>query len=400
MGDGDALLLGDCQELQRRGLISSQQLLAWESALASPQRDEIRAQVSTLLQQEADALVDRVRLQQNAREREGFAPSDLAAVAAGGALGALNAWLRPAPTAAVASRSSPAPTLWASAFDGAAASLNVARRKRHVAHLKLVLLSGDPSVCDHVVLCVNGFMTQSDDPARNWSTWSQLDERVAVFAVEWEAGDAAAWNDFCTHVNDNLGSSSASAMITHFSGNPWHSAQGKATQVGVLLARVLAERPAFLRGRKLSLFGHSLGGAVIYSTFQELAKLRDEKQGRGDGVELPRITNAVSFAGAFIPNAQGLENVTRGLEPNGGRFINVFSARDGVLTKLFWALQLPGPNDPAAAGCEALAFTSASSVNVEVSDLIAPRVENHFGHGYSQCMETIKSRVLPHLLRK
>ncbi|GMF27980.1 unnamed protein product [Phytophthora lilii] len=387
-------LLDVCRELQRRGLLSAQQLQQFESALAAggPAPDDVRARVAALLLQEAEAVVERVRLRGNQHEQESLGNSELAAVAVGGALGALNAWLRPAPAPTAAAK---ATTLWASAYDGAMATLNVAKRKRRVQQLELKLLSGDVATCSHVVLCINGFMTQSDDPTRNWRAWTQDDPHAAVFAVQWEAGDAGAWNDFCTHLNDNLGSSSVSAMVAHFTGNPWHSAQGKAEQVGVLLAHVLAERPVLLRGRKISLFGHSLGGAVIYSAFQEMAKLRADASG-GD---LPLIANAVSFAGAFIPDAKGLANVTSALDPDGGRFVNVFSVRDGVLSKLFWALQLPGPNGAEAAGCQAVAFTAQSCVNVEVSDLVAPSVENRFGHSYTQFMEAIKSRVVPHLFR-
>ncbi|KAL4156714.1 hypothetical protein PRNP1_005741 [Phytophthora ramorum] len=384
-------LLADCRELQRRGLLSAEQLQEYETSPA----DSLRERVSSLLVQEADAIVERVRLQSNEQEQETIGNAELAAVAVGGALGALNAWLRPAP-APTATTTTTTPTLWASAYDGAMATLNVAKRKRRVQQLQLKLLSGDVATCGHVALCINGFMTQGDDPTRNWRAWTQENEDAAVFAVEWEAGDAAAWNDFCAHVNDNLGNSSVSSMVAHFTGNPWHSAQGKAEQVGVLLAHVLAERPTLLRERKISLLGHSLGGAVIYSAFQEMAKLRAEK--RGDN--LPLIANAVSFAGAFIPDAQGLENITSALDPSGGKFMNVFSVRDGVLSKLFWALQLPGPNGPVAAGCQALAFAAATScVNVDVSDLVVPSVENHFGHGYAQFMSAIKCRVLPHLLR-
>ncbi|POM68734.1 Hypothetical protein PHPALM_15064 [Phytophthora palmivora] len=387
-------LLADCRELQRRGLLTSHQLQEYEASLASSTPDAIRERVSALLLQEADDIVERVRLQRNEQEQETISNSELAAVAVGGALGALNAWLRPAPAPTDTTKTT---TLWASAYDGAMATLNVAKHKRRVQQLRLKLLSGDVTTCSHVVLCINGFMTQSDDPTRNWRVWTQ-DQNAAVFAVQWEAGDAAAWDEFCMHVNDNLGSSSVPTMVAHFTGNPWHSAQGKAEQVGVLLAHVLGERPALLRGRKISLFGHSLGGAVIYSTFQEMAKLRSDKKGDS----LPLIANAVSFAGAFIPDTQGIDNITNGLDPNGGKFINVFSTRDGVLSKLFWALQLSGPSGPVAAGCQAVAFAAAATancMNVDVSDLVIPRMENHFGHGYMQCMEAIKSRVMPHLFQ-
>ncbi|KAG7395873.1 Transmembrane and coiled-coil domain-containing protein 4 [Phytophthora boehmeriae] len=390
----------DCQELHRRGFLSSERLqqLSATCSSSSAAADEI----STLLLEEIDAIVERVRQQHNTQEQEAaLGNSELAAVAVGGALGALNAWLRPsASTTGSSSTAGPSTTkatsLWASAYDGAVATLNVAKRKRRVQQLQLRKLSGDAATCSHVVLCINGFMTQSDDPVQNWRVWCE-DQNAVVFAVQWEAGDAAAWNEFCTHVNDNLSSSSVSAMVAHFTGNPWHSAQGKAEQVGVLLSQVLAERPAMVRGRKISLFGHSLGGAVIYSAFQELAKLRKERSPE----EVPVITNAVSLAGAYIPDIQGLENITQSLDPQQGKFINVFSARDGVLSKLFWALQLPGQSGPGAAGCAAVTFAAAAAncINVEVSDLVVPRVENHFGHSYTHFMESIKTRVLPYLTK-
>ncbi|CAI5714109.1 unnamed protein product [Peronospora effusa] len=393
------LLLADCRELQHRGLLTPDQLKEYETSLASASTlpELIRERVSSLLVQDADVTIERVRLRCNKQELESMGNSELTAVAVGGALGALNAWLRPAPALTLTTKPT---TLWASAFDGAVVTLNAAKRKRRVQKLQLQLISGDVATCRHVVLCINGFMTQSDDPTRNWRVWTQDNQQdAAVFAVQWEAGDSAAWNEFCSHVNDNLGSSSVSSMVAQFTDNPWHSAQGKAEQVGVLLAHVLAERPAILRGRKISLFGHSLGGAVIYSTFQEMAKLQAQKKGDG----LPLITNAVSFAGAFIPDAKkGLDNISNALDPNGGKFVNVFSSRDGVLSRLFWALQLPGPSGLAAAGCESIAFAASSAancVNVEVSDLVVPCVENHFGHSYSHFMDVIKSRVLPHLFQ-
>ncbi|CAI5731046.1 unnamed protein product [Peronospora destructor] len=393
------LLLADCRELQHRGLLTSQQLEEDETSLASASTlpEIIRKRVSSLLVQDADATIEHVRLRCNEQELESMGNSELMAVAVGGALGALNAWLRPAPALTLTTKPT---TLWASAFDGAVATLNATKRKRRVQKLQLQLISGDVATCRHVVLCINGFMTQNDDPTRNWRVWTQDNQQdAAVFAVQWEAGDSAAWNEFCSHVNDNLGSSSVSSMVAQFTDNPWHTAQGKAEQVGVLLAHVLAERPAILRGRKISLFGHSLGGAVIYSIFQEMARLRAQKKGDG----LPLITNAVSFAGAFIPDAkEGLDNISNALDPNGGKFINVFSSRDGVLSRLFWALQLPGRNGLAAAGCESIAFAASSAVNcvnVEVSDLVIPCVENHFGHSYLHFMDVIKSRVLPHLFQ-
>lgn len=434
------LLLDDCRDLHRKRLLSRAQLDAFEQQLADlpdhddttknfksyggggerlePQLALLLAQVRALYQHELEVIVAGIREQHNEKQHDTFVTSDLLALAAGGAMGALNAWLRPA-TAVPAPPPVPAaktPSLWASAFDAAQASLNVVRKRRLLEHLQIKHLSGDESVCDHVLLCINGFMTQGADPTRNWGAWCGAN--VAVYAVLWEAGDADAWNDFCAHVNDHFASptvgAATSALITHFTGNPWHKAQTQAEQVGALLAQVLASQPTFCRGRKVTLLGHSLGGAVIYSFFQEVARLRgcsssspqEQQQQEASSETLPYIaipptplvTNAVSFAGAFIPSAEGLANIAAEL-PLGGKFLNVFSSRDSVLSKLFWAMQLHA-SDPIAAGCAPVRFPpqcQRNCANVDVSQLVPPCITNQFGHGYGMHMDAILLKLRPHL---
>ncbi|GAB9463735.1 hypothetical protein Gpo141_00001184 [Globisporangium polare] len=437
------LVLDDVRDLHRKQLLTSAQLHEFErriaalpeptaaSATANERRQQqidpevalVLAQVRALYQHELEAIIAEIRVQHNEKQQDTFVTSDFVALATGGVMGALNAWMRPAaaPTPAPAP-SAPARTatsLWASAFDAAQASLNVVRKRRLLEHLQIKHLSGDESACEHVVLCINGFMTQGSDPSRNWKAW--FGDDVVVYAVLWEAGDVDAWNDFCAHVNDQLSVSSmgaaTSALITHFTGNPWHKAQDQAEQVGALLAQVLASQPTFCRGRKVTLFGHSLGGAVIYSVFQEIARLRaaspkqqtqqtSDQQQQPDTSRLtiicvpsePLITNAVCFAGAFIPRTEGLENISKELAPT-GKFLNVFSSRDGVLSKLFWALQLHA-SDPIAAGCASVKFPAAclrNCANVDVTPLVPPRITNQFGHNYGMHMDDIIIKVRPHL---
>lgn len=439
------LLLDDCRELHRKGFLTDDQLFDYETRLVllpelidnnkdtkrgsngttacatvkDPKVELYMVQIRALYQHELDTIIDKIRAQHNEKKQDTFVTSDFVAIATGSVFGALNAWMKPAATVATPVPAQPsaaaaATSLWASAFDAAQASLNVVRKSRLLEHLQIKHLSGDEATCDHIVLCINGFMTQGADPTRNWSAW--FGEKVVVYAVLWEAGDIEAWNDFCAHVNDQISSSTVgaatSALITHFTGNPWHKAQDQASQVGALLAQVLASQPTFCRGRKVTLFGHSLGGAVIYSTFQEIARLRsseyqqeNHKQDQQDGDSsrihipaVPLITNAVCFAGAFIPSATGLEIIANELPPS-GKFINVYSKRDSVLSKLFWALQLHA-SDPIAAGCAAIKFPPVglrNCVNVDVSDLIPPRITNQFGHGYGPHMDSILLRVCPHL---
>lgn len=414
-----ARLLADCRALSQRRRLDDAQLRECEQLLLQIQSvgnggggedklRELRGRVHALLDAELVAVIDGVRVLRNEQQREKFGNAELAAVAVGGALGALNAWFRPATPAttaatdAAASKASAVTSLWASAYDAAAASLNVVQQRRQVEHMRVTHLSGDPASSEHVLLCINGFMTQSDDPSKNWSAWCHDralggEAATAVYAVEWEAGDATVWSEFVSHVNDKLVGAPAAAVLTHFTGNPWHKAQAKAEHVGVLLAHVLAQQPALLQGRKLTLLGHSLGGAVIYSAFQELARLRADHQNGAS--EPPAVANAVSFAGAFLPTADGLNSISQGLA-TGGKFLNVFSSRDSVLSTLFWAIHRPGNNDPVAAGCQAIPTPESGAtpvINIDVSDLVPPSVENHFGHSYRERMASILARVLPHL---
>lgn len=401
MSSSGRFVLADCQELQRKQLLPADVAQQIEQTQGSSDCAPLLERIVSLQEQERDGIIARILDEQNQKHGETIANSDLVALAAGGALGALNAWLRPTPPkAAVAATQPKQSSIWASALDAAQASLNVVRQRRMLEHFQIKRLSGDPLNAEHVLFCINGFMTQSVDPIRNWHTWCEGDpSKVVIYAVLWEAGDADVWNEFCSHVNDKIQSdaASASAVLTHFTGNPWHKAQDKAVQVGAALAQLLAAQPTFLSGRKVSLMGHSLGGAVIYNVFRELARLRNE----GGQQQMPHglVTYAICLAGAFVPSANGLARIGQELSTS-GKFVNVFSRRDTVLSKLFWAIQV-NDRDPIAAGCAPIQFPStflfSNAVNVEVTELIPPKVANQFGHSYGPHMDAVLPLVTPHL---
>ncbi|KAI9923004.1 hypothetical protein PsorP6_002058 [Peronosclerospora sorghi] len=76
---------------------------------------------------------------------------------------------------------------------------------------------GDIATCRDVVFFINGLVIQRENPTRNWRV--NIQEDTAIFAVQCEAGDSTAWNDFCTHINDKFNSSSnLPAMLAHFAG--------------------------------------------------------------------------------------------------------------------------------------------------------------------------------------
>ncbi|CAI5730749.1 unnamed protein product [Hyaloperonospora brassicae] len=389
MSESDRLL-ADGRALQRRGLLSSAELIDLQTSLASATcpSDAVRARVSSLLVHDLNATVDRVRQQRNEREQTPVGVADVAAAAAGGAIGALSAYMWP-PTAAAR------PTLWTSAVDAAVATAAAAKHQRRVQPLRLQLVSGNAAACRHVVLCISGFMSARADATRQWRAWTADDRPdVAVFVVQWAAGDAAAWDAF----GGRVATSSAAELLAHVAGNPWHCAQGQAEQVGALLAHVAAARPALWRDRTLSLLGHSLGGAVVYSALQAMAAWRPPHSSDND--PMPCVANAVSFAGAFVvPEGRAArDRVTAALDPRGGTFVNVYSSRDSVLSQLFGLLQLQRPTAATtAAGGRPLAFDAPHCVDVDVSDLVAPSVDNHFGHSYAHVMDAIRTRVRPHL---
>lgn len=392
----------------------------------------VQLQMRLLYQAEIQHLVSDVRNEVNKKHVQEYQFADVVAAATGGVFGALNAWMRPVSHNA-SNRSSmtqdaktsggtSATSLWSSAFDGAQASINLIKNRRVIEQMKIEHMCGEESQSDHVIFCINGFMTQSADPLRNWSSWkaTSLDKQSCtensmsaeesqhvLYNVYWEAGSIEDWNQFCTNANNLLGQkngfgsstvnsvSAISSIVSHFAGNPWHKAQNKANLIGIMLAHVLASQPAITKNRKVSLFGHSLGAAVIFQALQELARIRQERD-----TEERFVTNAVFFGGAFIPECSKLKVVTDEIDSaNGGRMINVFSTRDAVLSNLFWVSNMHG-NDKVASGCAAIkAFDDklTDGINVDVSDLIPPVITTQFGHSYGPFMSRIAERVAPHL---
>ncbi|KDO31304.1 hypothetical protein SPRG_03920 [Saprolegnia parasitica CBS 223.65] len=195
--------------------------------------------------------------------------TDVAAAIAGGLWGAASAFFK----TPVATRDAPASKssfLWETAKEAALKSMETNQRIRAVDYLKLEHHSGDISTCEHVVIAVNGFMTHGMDPSTNWATYCQR-KNVACYVVLWEAGNGAEWDDFVDKFQGHFETGREDVIATHFTGNPWNRAKNKAHQVGHILADVLRTHPTITRGRKVTLLGHSLGGAVLYSLLDRLA---------------------------------------------------------------------------------------------------------------------------------
>jgi hypothetical protein len=407
-------LESDIQELYQKGLLDGTQRDKLLGQLLRHQIVDVQISLRQFYQQELNTIIHDFRTKQNKTHEETLVSSDLIAIAAGGLFGAVSAWMRtPSSTSNnnneikdnVISNRAATSSIWASAFDSAHATLKTCRQRRMVEHFEIKYICGDESKAKHVVFVINGFMTQGFDPMQTWRPLVKLEECV-FYAVIWEAGDQNVWNDFCAHVNDKL----ASNLLTHFTGNPWHTAQDKAEQIGVLLARIIAMQPTFVRQRKISLFGHSLGGMVIYSALKELSQMRKNGQllSQSKDHHVALIYQAVFFAGAFTTDDRNeFEKAVHEVAKE-GKIINVYSESDAILTKIYRATKLhevTGGVDPssivAAAGCAPLRFleekTLPHGMNFDVTSIVLPKLQNAFGHSYGENMSQIVDLLLPHL---
>ncbi|OQR85720.1 hypothetical protein THRCLA_10644 [Thraustotheca clavata] len=305
--------------------------------------------------------------------------SDVKVAVVGGAIGFVSALLRPPPPLPRSEEDiyevkAAITALRDATMESAHSWINKNRQVRLVNWLRLTPYSGDASTCDHIVLTIDGFMSHGRDPKINWGPFCL--PNVASFVVEWEAGNANDFVNFASRVF-NL-----DPLATQITKNPWNSAQNKAHQVGIVLADLILSQPTLFRNRKVTVLGHSLGGAIISSLLDHMA---EQNQLRPES-ERVYLHQAIMFGAAFVPK-HDFTDVAMYVFPDTtpGRIINTFSTRDFVVKHVFrlgsvhvW---------PAAAGCSAI--NSEWVQNVEVTEIIQVNPLTLFGHLYESYMEEI-----------
>ncbi|ETW10096.1 hypothetical protein, variant [Aphanomyces invadans] len=277
--------------------------------------------------------------------------------------------------------------LWDTAKEAALRSMETSRKIRTVDFLEVKRYCGDALTCDHVVIAINGFMTHGYKPSVNWEAIGRK-RSVSGFVLLWEAGNAAEWDVFCNETSVHLETGQDDTIASHFTvGNPWNKAQNKAHQVGIVLAELLISQPVLLRGRKVTLVGHSLGSAVIHSCLQHLAAYNSNSNNTPI-----HLHQAVFFAAAFVPDHDFSTIAETVFQPNAAipnRMLNVFSSQDHILMHLFSLVNMHIARP--AAGCAAIKSNHVR--NIDVSDIIPSTHESILGHSYEKFMDAIVDRL-------
>ncbi|KAF0685956.1 Aste57867_22208 [Aphanomyces stellatus] len=381
----------DAADLISKGFLTDDRFKALMEGDAVAAKAEVRQQLKA---QQADAIRGALAKQPT----DQILQADIIAAAAGGLWGAASAWLKTTPilkpptsppqsTAKVETPPIPVTSqLWNSAKEAALKSMETNRKIRTVDFFELSHFCGDELTCDHVIIAINGFMTHGYSPSVNWEAICRK-KNVACYIVLWEAGNAAEWDAFCNETNKHLETGEDDTIATHFTvGNPWNKAQNKAHQVGICLAEILISKPVFVRGRKITLVGHSLGSVVIESALQHLSTHN------GNVNNAPVHLHQVAFfAAAFVPE-HDFSKIADTVFPRDGppfRLLNVYSPQDHILLHLFSLINMHIQRP--AAGC----FPINSKVvrNIDVSDLVPSNDKSLLGHSYEPFMDAVVARI-------
>lgn len=203
----------------------------------------------------------------------------------------------------------------------------------------------------HTVIVINGFMTENDTDAQDWSeALNGYCEQQPVWLANWEAKTLLKLGSFIT----NSGSSILSAetlkagikvgskkfaesvakggwalTAAQLASNPWHSAMLNAEKVGALLAEAISRT----EGQTFTIIGHSLGARVAYYALQALAT-KDEQF----------VEDAILMGAAV--GATDSSEWNRATKAVKGNITNCYSTNDQVLNLLYKAANV-GLSSPA-----------------------------------------------------
>ncbi|OQR90644.1 hypothetical protein ACHHYP_05337 [Achlya hypogyna] len=366
----------DAADLIAKGRLTTDEWASMQTQASAP------ADIARLMQEELDDAIDGAIARQPTDQT---LSSDIKVAVVGGALGFMNAILgfdSPRRRSSVEEDTSPVAAalsnLRDATLDSASSWMDMNRAVRRVNWLKLVPFSGDVAASEHVIITIDGFMSHGRDPRDNWGALCR--HNIACYAVEWEAGNIG---DIVNCLGRAL---TADALVSQITKNPWNSAQNKAHQVGTVLAELLLAQPTLTTHRKVTVVGHSLGGAVIASLLDHLAAANAAR----DPLHRVHLHQVIMFAAAFVPHhdfADAALHVFPDSSPE--RIVNVFSMKDAILKHIFrlgnvhvW---------PSAAGC--VGVQSSWLANWDVTDVVPVTPLTLLGHLYEAHMITILAQL-------
>jgi hypothetical protein len=204
------------------------------------------------------------------------------------------------------------------------------------------LRENDSKESSHTVVVINGFLTEDDTDAEDWSeALNGYYDQKPVWLANWEAKTLLKLGSFITSAGSSIlsrGTLKAGVKVgskkfaesvakggwaltaAQLASNPWHSAMLNAEKVGALLAEAISRT----EGQTFTIIGHSLGARVAYYALQALATkdaqfvedaiLMGAAVGAGDVAEWKSATHAVK-----------------------GNITNCYSTNDQVLNILYKA---------------------------------------------------------------
>lgn len=168
------------------------------------------------------------------------------------------------------------------------------------------------------VVCINGFLGQSDDRFQDWvAPAERLFPGLTRYGVRWESRRGGSAGDLAKMI----GWEALLALRTYGLSVPWawlHTAL-KAEDTGRMLANVLMRAPR----QQFVLCGHSLGARVIYYALTELAE-----RSRLDIVRTAHLMGGAVGVG-------GRRDWQKAMSACQGGITNYYSANDSVLKILY-----------------------------------------------------------------
>ena len=209
----------------------------------------------------------------------------------------------------------------------------------------------DSKPSNHTVVVINGFLTEGDLEAKDWSQSLEghFDESP-VWLANWEAKtlrklggylSGGSSSSFLGTTLKNLGGVGSKKMAesmargglaltaAELAGNPWHSAMLNAEKAGALLAEAISRT----EGQTFTILGHSLGARVAFYTLQALSS-KDQK-----------FVENVVLMGAAVSKDEPLE-WNKAADAVRGKITNCYSKSDQVLN-VAYRLANAGLSSPA-----------------------------------------------------
>lgn len=147
---------------------------------------------------------------------------------------------------------------------------------------------------NHHIIVVNGFLTENDHDASDWSkALADHHPESQLWHLNWEAKTLRKLGGLVGNLAKNVGTTqvakagiavASKRLATSFNaagwaytaadlvGNPWHSAMFNAEKTGALLAEAISRT----KGQSFTLIGHSLGARVVFFALMALATKEEQ----------------------------------------------------------------------------------------------------------------------------